>query len=743
MLDTLWGHSGQEGGSGQPLEAHLAGVAEFVEAFGAGTFGKVAAWLHDFGKADTEFQKYLWKASQNREKRFRCAINHSEAGAALAVQLFGEEKGKVLAYLILGHHAGLPDYLGGPASLQSRLKTGKKNLERIEKYAEELQSRLPKVESLVPKGFLLARDNYHLWIRMLFSCLVDADWLDTERFMAPDRFASRPVFPTIQELKSRFDKHRNQPCFVNLKEGATEKEKMLKASRDAVLAACRREGRAERSHGIYQLAVPTGGGKTLSSMAFALEHAVRHGKKRILYVIPYTSIIEQTADVFREIFGTANIVEHHSNLDVTLRKEKLQKEGEDTDPITSEQLDLAAENWDAPLILTTSVQFFESLFSARPSRCRKVHNIADSVVILDEVQTLPPNLLHPLVSVMNALSWSFGTTFVLCSATQPALESLKMDQPFPIVSETETLYQNLRRVKFHVEIDSPRTWPDLADELARQKQVLCIVNTRRDCYELFQELESRSVENVVPLSALMCGQHRSEVIAKIRADLSDGQPVRVVSTQLVEAGVDLDFPTVYRCLAGLDSLLQAAGRCNREGKLEYGDVFVFAVPKPVNQGLIAKGAGACRELLTKKDFDLQKYASYSQYSELFYAMVNDMGSALQKSLTADTPDVPFREVDEKFRMIDDDCSEAVVVRYGESPKWIDALKADGVSREILRKLQRYTINLPRNVVANLCDNGLLEKLDSGLMVQKVEELYDDKVGMDIFSGKSKMPTIII
>jgi CRISPR-associated endonuclease/helicase Cas3 len=333
--------------------------------------------------------------------------------------------------------------------------------------------------------------------------------------------------------------------------------------RKEVLTACREAARD--AAGLYSLTVPTGGGKTLSGLAFALEHAVRHGKSRIVYVIAYTSIIEQTAQVLSEIFGPENVVEHHSNLAPERETERSR---------------LASENWDAPILVTTNVQFFESLYAARSSRCRKLHNLVNSVVILDEAQLLPPELLTPCVDVLNHLTRHYGVTVLLSTATQPALPGL--DPAREIVPDKIRLYETLKRteIRFPDSLQEPTDWETVAEELRRHEQALCVVNTRRDCYDLFRLMP----EGTIHLSALMCGEHRSQVIAEIKRHLKEGAPCRVISTQLVEGGVDLDFPVVYRALAGLDSIAQAAGRCNREGRLNaegrLGVVRVFVPPKP-------------------------------------------------------------------------------------------------------------------------------------------------------------------
>jgi len=383
---------------------------------------------------------------------------------------------------------------------------------------------------------------------------VDADYLDTEEFICQGTKAQRDGYKTIGFLKVLFDEHINNMI-------AGSKETDVNSVRKEVLNNCRQA--AESKPGLFSLTVPTGGGKTLSSVAFALDHILYNNKndkglkkKRIIYVIPYTSIIEQTAKVLADIFGADNVVEHHSNLDPEKETERSR---------------MASENWDAPIIVTTNVQFFESLFAAKPSRCRKLHNIVNSVVILDEAQLLPEKWLTPCVEAINQLATNYGATILLSTATQPALPGLM--KPTEIIEGVQVIYDRLKRTEINlpVDMDVLVSWEEMARKLQKHEQVLCILNTKRDCRELFALMPKGTVH----LSTWMCGEHRSKVIAEIKTKLEQKQPIRVISTQLVEAGVDIDFPAVYRAFAGLSSIAQAAGRCNREGKLEKGEVHVL------------------------------------------------------------------------------------------------------------------------------------------------------------------------
>lgn len=505
--------------------------------------------------------------------------------------------------------------------------------------------------------------------------------------------------------------------------------------RAAILAQC--QAKAQETPGLFSLTVPTGGGKTLSSMAFALEHANVHGKRRIIYVIPYTSIIEQTADVFRSIFGEA-VIEHHSNAETDPNKENSQSR-------------LASENWDAPIIVTTNVQFFESLFASKTSRCRKLHNIVDSIVVLDEAQLLPPEFLQPILDLLNLLARHYGVTVVLSTATQPALSTREyfdpnqnlrgLDNVREIASDPDELYRRLERVRVRLPADwhSPIDWDTLANELTSHKSVLTIVNRRQDARELWK----RMPEGTLHLSALMCGAHRSRAIAAIKARLKAGIPTRVISTQLVEAGVDVDFPVVYRALAGLDSIAQAAGRCNREGNLDKGTVVVFVPPKPAPPGLLRKGEDACRYVLHAYSGNPLDRPLFGRYFERLYHAcdLDEHGVADLLKVDGQSLAVNFRTAAGRFRLIRDEDSVPVIARYrgddSEVEKWIATLRKDGPRRWLMRKLQRYTVNIHRRDGERLLRQGDIEEPVPGLYVQVSDWLYHPELG---FNPEGTPPT---
>lgn len=722
------------------LEDHLAGVAEIAfcqaQAFGAGDWATLASYWHDLGKYRPAFQAYIRTASGFEAENAHIEgigkrVDHSTAGAVHAIAELGEGAGRLLAYLITGHHAGLPDWNGDNSTLFQRLAAAKKA-----GWLEEVCDQRPpdgilrgQRPSSRPKG---SKDDLHIWLRLLFSCLVDADFLDTERYMQPAASLQRCAYPLVTDLLDRFTVHmqrlveQTQPSPIN-------------QLRTKVLNQCIERAAEPIGNGLYSLTVPTGGAKTLSSLGFALHHAIHHAKRRVIYVIPYLSIIEQTADIFRYIFGD-DLVEHHSNLDPD--KETLRSR-------------LVAENWDAPLIVTTNVQLFESLFAARSSRCRKLHNLVNSVVILDEAQLLPTEFLEPCLAAIRTLSTHYGVTFVLCTATQPAFAPRDINgRPFlglpdvhelmqggPHVQAPADLYHNLERVKVHwPDTQQPTDWDQIAARVNEHDQVLAIVNRKRDARELAQQLPG-----ALYLSTDLCGAHRAERITEIRNRLETNRerakaglspvPLRVVSTQLIEAGVDVDFPVVFRALAGIDSIAQAAGRCNREGRLmqgveaAQGMVYVFTAPTPAPQGLLLKGEQATRELLASDPNPTLGPALFERYFRLWFAALNTFDKADILGLLRPGPnlEISFRTAAARFNLIADE-GKPVIVRWGESEKWLKLLQSGKPDRWLMRKLQRYSVNVRRDCLDRLINQGDVREILPGIYAQENDLLYDKTLG---------------
>jgi len=766
MTSEPLAHTGPNG-EAHLLHEHLQEVARLAKEFAAplnsGNWAYIAGLWHDLGKYRPGFQQYIRQVN-GQEAHIEGKLpsgsdkTHSAAGALHALHTlegrFGGPTGgalaRVLAYVIAGHHAGLGDWVAG---LDTRLLgTGAPNSER--EYRESLTTASEHAPHLLalPDSFTLAdalaaipgpRSSQplttSLWIRMLFSALVDADFLDTERFLDIGQAERRAGYPSLSTYAQQLDTHLAVKAAHVAQLGRDQDPVML--ARTQVLRQCLTK--AQLPPGVFTLTVPTGGGKTLSSLSFALQHALAHGRQRVIYAIPYTSIIEQTADVFGGIFGTDHVVEHHSQADTDDREE-------------SQRSRLACENWDAPLIVTTNVQLFESLFAARTSRCRKLHNIANSVIVLDEAQLLPPDFLQPILDALNVLVTHYGVTVLLCTATQPTLgDSTRFDPrqnmrglpPATNIIDNETdLFTALQRVDIQWPADLHASLPtaELVSRLVEHDCVLVIVNTRKDAAEIMGALDAATGDTTLHLSAAMCGQHRADVIAKIRLRLkarrdgTDMRALRVVSTQLVEAGVDIDFPVVFRALAGLDSVAQAAGRCNREGLLPNGQrgrvvVFVREIPKLLQQVRI--GAQATRSVV-QSGGDALTPAAFERYFPLYYADFSsrDKHGIVEHLCKNAKFEFEFRSAADKFRLVDDDDQATVVVPYtskaAASVEPLVAQLSQGTTdRWLLRKLQRYTVTVRRKLVTTWQARGDVRELVPGLYLLVDEPRYHERLGL--------------
>jgi CRISPR-associated endonuclease/helicase Cas3 len=668
----LYAHTPNDNGDWHLLDDHLNSVAElagdFAAKFAMDEFGRVAGLLHDIGKASPEFQSYLsaaYVAKQQGKPPPRSRVDHKSAGAVIAADI-----GQLLPFPILGHHGGLMDMPAVKQKLSEGASRGTAGYRPRGLSADPL-----------PVPALTKALECETLVRMLFSTLVDADFRDTERHWEPDKSELRENNASLADLWEALvrDQERlkeaSEPTSVNL-------------IREEIYDAC--VSAASKPQGVFRLTVPTGGGKTRSGMAFALKHAVEHNLDRVIVAIPYTSIIDQNAKVYREIFGSENVLEHHSAVDLG-----------DSDEYSEEaqRMLLAAENWDAPIVVTTTVQLFESLFSNKPSRCRKLHNIARSVIILDEVQTLPVGLLTPIIDMLKELVAHYGVTLVLSTATQPAFSGespyLKGFSPEPeeIVPELGRYFQELKRVDYNV-VSEPWSWDRVAAEMREEPQVLCVVNSRKDALQLFEQLKDC---DPLHLSTLMCPAHRRDVLEEIRSRLSDGEPCRVVSTQVVEAGVDLDFPVVLRAMGPLDRIVQAAGRCNREGKLDSGRVTVFtpesgSFPRGIYQLQMELAPGVLRQ----NGADMSDPTTIERYFGDLYRIAGR--SALDtKGISRMRKDGLFEQVARAARLIEDD-TVAVVVQYcrEETGKLLEDIEHKGfASRRDWRRLQQYSISIYR------------------------------------------------
>jgi CRISPR-associated endonuclease/helicase Cas3 len=767
-------HAVPDGGPHHRLDEHLQAVARLAATFAtdptASQMAALAGLWHDLGKYRPGFQKYIHQvADAHIEGRVPDrSKTHSAAGALWAEKHLTSLRGKegrglsrVLQYVIAGHHAGLDNWEGG---LKGRLISADAQTELAEAEAagvpaDLLRPNLPMpglgALPLAPREEIPGR--FALWLRMLFSALVDADFLDTEAFMSPAKAVGRQGSADLAALLGALDAFMAAKTAALAAEGRADSQ--VNRLRAQVLLDCRTK--AECPPGTFTLSVPTGGGKTLASMAFALTHAVRHGKRRVVVAIPYTSIIEQTADVYRTVFASvANdvVVEHHSNAESAERDETSRSR-------------LACENWDAPIVVTTNVQLFESLFARRTSRCRKLHNLAHSVLVIDEAQLLPVEFLQPCVDVLRLLVRDHGVTVVLCTATQPTLTEQRHfggrglrgyapGEVTAIIDDEAALYAALKRVRVHLPADlkTAQPWDVTAQALMAHEAALAIVGRRADARALFEGLKRdlpTGAQGLWHLSALMCAQHRSEVIADIKAALvarrdalargEPAAPVRVVSTQLVEAGVDLDFPVVFRALAGLDSIAQAAGRCNREGHAALGDVFVFVPPKPPPPGLLRQAAQSCSIVWHDDTTDPLALERIERYFAKLYGDADldkkKICDALR--LEIDRQDqalaVRFRDASDNFKLIDDKDGATVIVHYQSERGQEDVraliglLERDGPERWLMRKLQRYGVTVYRQDLQRLVSSGDVRELPAvpGLYVQNNEFFYDPVLGAQV------------
>jgi len=693
---VAFAHSANPRGQRQDLVAHLQAVAnlaaEFAAPLGA---AEVARWLglwHDLGKFSPAFQQYLLDSEAGLARRG--GPDHKALGASVAARHVG-----ALAMLIQGHHGALHSPAQAQAWLAERIPALDPDGLAL---ARRALAALEPAERVALPGHAesdpLAAD---LFLRLLYSALVDADYLDTEAHFAVESAAEKSSPANIAELWTALE--RAQSAISGRGSGPVAQ------ARHAVYHACL--AAAAQAPGIFRLTVPTGGGKTRSAMAFALRHALLHGQRRVIVAIPFISITEQTADVYRRIFagGPHTVLEHHS---AAVRPEE-DELGLDEGAWAR----LAAENWDAPIVVTTTVQLFESLFANTPSRVRKLHRLANSVIILDEAQTLPAHLLEPILDALQQLAAHYHSTVVISTATQPAFEAIPAFRGLAareIVPDAERFFAALKRVRYEWHLDPPLAWGDVAAMMRAEPQALAVVNTKRDALAL---LDALGDPEALHLSTLLCGAHRRRVIAEVRRRLAAGVPCRLVSTQVVEAGVDLDFPLVLRALAPLDAIIQAAGRCNREGHSEEGRVVVFEPREGgLPPGFYRTATGVTRALVGTRGADLHSPAAATAYFRQLYQTVATDRAGIENWRRQ----LNFPQVAREFRMIDDD-TEAVVVHFGgqeeqaEVNRLLDQLRARaGNPRRALRALQPYLVNIRRREAERLRRAGLVGEVIPGL-----------------------------
>lgn len=687
---------------------HQNGVAllasRFAGEFGMAEWGKVLGLLHDKGKEQKAFQQHIKKESgYDSDIKVEGDYKHAYVGALVAKQLFKNPPYyQLMDNILMGHHRGLYDYGDKIEILKNDIPTDV-SIEQVN------------ITLGMPSKCNLSKDIHHL-IRMLYSCLVDADYLDTERFMQPEQSVLRGGKSSIQELCDKLEVYLD-----DLKSKVSESN--VNAIRNEVQQYC--INASEGDVDFYSLTVPTGGGKTLSSLLWALRHAKKNRLNRVIIAIPYTSIITQTASVMRSIFGDENVLEHHSNVNI-------RNEGGGM----SQRLKLATENWDYPIIVTTNVQLFESLFSNKPSVCRKLHNIVNSVLVLDEVQTLPLYYLRPIVDTFDTLKRVFNTSILFTTASQPILSGwIEGSNPFAgfealsnineIVPRSANLHDRLRRVSLDID-NTPKSYDDMAEKISQFSRVLCIVNTRKDAKEIYSRLPKEGL--CFHLSRMMCPAHVREVIDEIKEALKDDSNtiVRVVATQLIEAGVDIDFPVVFRQEAGLDSILQAAGRCNREGKFDISPTHVFSLQNKLPLGTITKANNARKQM--KDDYDWFSPEAMREYFKRLHLQYNNLDKFQIERLLY-KQEIQFEEASNTFRLIDDNTS-SVIVNWKESAILLEQLCVNGFSYSLMKSLAQYSINVRNQDLKRLNDAGAIEEVLEGVLFIKDTRFYDEYIGLN-------------
>jgi len=701
---------GTETDQWQPLDEHLDAVSEIAsrnaKIFSASQWASALGLYHDLGKGTLQWQAYLRNANgilDEFSEYYEGHPTHADVGAQWLFKN-SKEAGKLLAYCIAGHHGGLPNWKESHAmaGLESRLKSSHPQIDKL----------VPVPEFPVNLPFNAERDRFgfqlQFFIRMIYSCLVDADYLDTENFLDKHKAEWRDGYPRINDISKKFWSS------LNLLREKADSSTIVNQQRELVLKAC--FDKSGQRPGLFSLTVPTGGGKTLSSLAFALEHAAKYGKRRVIYVIPFTSIIEQNAKVFREFLGNNAVLEHHCNYV----------------PDDSEwKTRLASENWDAPVVVTTNVQFFNSFYSNKPSKCRKLHNVADSIVIFDEVQAIPVEKLKPCIEVIKELSLNYGVTSVLCTATQPAIEYSEhfksgLKDVCEIIEDVPVLFNSLRRTeeRFIGELSEN----DVASRMSEYNQVLCIVNTRQQALDIFKAMPAS--DSNIHLSALMYPAHRTRELDKVRRFLDEGLPCRVVSTQLIEAGVDVDFPCVFRAAAGIDSIAQAAGRCNRNGKSENKQpVYIFKFPDDSATAFFRHSVQSAAKLFDKFDGSLTSPECVKRYFDDYFwknEQRMDSDDTVAICIRSQSGNIQFKDIAE-FKMIKSAAIPIIVAIEDSAQRLVMSMKYAESKGGIFRGLQKYTVQVFSHQFDEI--SQWLENPEPGMFLLMSKDLYSDKTGL--------------
>lgn len=717
-------HSDKENGLKQTVLEHAIGTAncaeKFASSFTVPIYGKILGLYHDIGKFSKEFQNYLLYGG------VRGSVDHTGAGSIEIFKTGLNSKNPtffLLAMCIAGHHGGLPDMGDNPKTSEKGTLLYRLNNSSFPDYAV-YKEYLPSIKSEdvpdITKN-LTAAFAQMFYVRMLYSCLVDADYLDTEAFLA-DKTVLRSGFIDITKMKLLVDEYTSK---------FDPSSSALNKMRCELLKQCKDAGSDNKQihKNLYTLTIPTGGGKTLSSLSFALNRAVLTGRQRIIYVIPYTSIIEQNAGVFKGIVGKNNVVEHHMNVVY-----------DDTDG--SNRKKLATENWDAPLIVTTNVQFIESIFANKPSKCRKLHNIANSIIIFDEAQMLPEDYLLPCVEVIKELTEHYNCCVVLCTATQPSLDKFFDNKALEIIDKPKFYYDVFKRTK--IKILGKLTKSELAAKLKKYSQVLCIVGTKRKAQQIFELLKEE--KNVYHLSTNMYPAHRKRILEEVRVKLKNGEVCRVISTSLIEAGVDVDFPTVYKEMDALDSIVQAAGRCNREGKRNVEDSIVYVFELEGNSNKLRLLEKQVTENILQEYEDISSPEAITAYFNKLHVLLaeNLDKRKIFEFLKHGRQRFYFKTIASMVKIINDN-TKSIFIPFDSNAKIIEQeLRSGARTKELMRKMGAYCVNIYyqadnihlESAYEKLLHNNKIEILDENITILVDDKVYDNKIGLivDCYNG---------
>jgi CRISPR-associated endonuclease/helicase Cas3 len=719
-------------------------ASDFASAFEAGRWGYLAGLWHDLGKYQEDFQEHLHKGWPT--------LDHSAFGALLAKKTFNDDhRALPLSFVIAGHHTGLANLRQREnqhrPSLVEHLRAHQNNYQDlfIQIPEELLRQTLPQLPDYLQtspgmpvRAFMKARRSLEFWTRFLFSALVDADRLDREAFLTPHAEIPLPG-AAMPELHSSLSRYLN-----GLTTGlpVEPRETPLRRLRGKVLSACREA--AGRPPGLFVLNVPGGWGKSLASLAFATDHALAHGLRRVVLVLPHSSLIEQSALTCREAYGSENVLEHYTGFDPPAHADRFTMEWD-------QRRDMAAENWDKPIIVTDTIQFFESLYANSADRCRKLHNLSGSAIILDQVHALPPGTLICITEALQELVRHYRCSVLLSTTPPPALtarpafpEGLTGVSPIMIEAERQRAEQAQADYSWpDPDLPGP-TWSQLAAELAGHDQVLTIVPRHGDARmlaRLLREISGR--KSVYHLSGLMCPAHRSEIVNQVRTALNQGAPYRLVASRLVETCSDLDFPVVYLALGGLESMAQAGSLCNRSGQLEKGLIRVFMAPSRPPRGIQSKAFEVARALLQAYDghLDLNDPKLFEAYYRTLYYNEEQDACSIQPL----RQEFNFADVQRHFKLIEDGFTRTVVAPYGKAPELLAAIAAQGPSRRIFRELQPYTIQVHEQTFSQIREAGAILELTPGLFSVNpaFNYIYDQDFGLAAADDPRDHPDTLI